>query len=474
MPVRTIAVTLFLLFAIAFAGLFAGAISTPMYGARAGRTCDNCHVTPNKWVNPDLAMRKCTLSCQGCHVDPTGGGMRTASGRFYGGATLPMIATSPRPTRDWDRNLPFVGRRDKNTSYNDNIPHGPATLRESYAYRDSVDDFWGRGFPAGESGQYAFFQGRYGNLNATPFFRFGWDIRLAALLSGTGLVFPMQADFPILLHPVQHFSFLLNTGFRGRTSGFGDPTDAERQPYFREAFLMVHEAPYQAYVKAGRFVPGYGLRLDDHTSSIRRRFELDGALPESRVSGVEIGAAPNYPFVNFSVFGAYSRFEEPDRYNIFGSTTGWGSALNLGLRDLGWSLGGSAMMKRRELQDGGDMSAVGVYGVLNPWFYNSKVPITLQGEIDYGTYQRLSGNEATQLVTFSEIHWLAANGLNFLAAHDWQDPDRDVKDDEWHRLQGGLQIIPYPGITLDGRIRTLIPSDGDPDSDLFIQLHLWN
>ena len=84
-------------FALVFAGaivLVSTAVTTPMYTARAGRTCDNCHVTPNDWVDPKLSERKCTLSCQGCHVDPAGGGMRNVVGRFYGRSTLPMIAYS--------------------------------------------------------------------------------------------------------------------------------------------------------------------------------------------------------------------------------------------------------------------------------------------------------------------------------------------------------------------------------------------
>ena len=50
------------------------------------------------------------------------------SGRFFGQSTLPMIATSPRPTDDWDRNAPRVGRRDHATSYDANLPVGPDTF----------------------------------------------------------------------------------------------------------------------------------------------------------------------------------------------------------------------------------------------------------------------------------------------------------------------------------------------------------
>jgi len=452
---------------------FRAAVGTPNYAARAGRTCDNCHVTPNQWKNPELAKRKCTLTCQGCHVDPAGGGMRTVSGRYYGRATIPMKATSPRPTADWDRNFPGYGRRDKVTSYSSNLPMGPSTFEESIAWEDSISDglAWGR--PGMSPTEYGFFPGRYYRLNPDPLFRIGLDLRLATLLSGTALIFPMQIDVPMALHPVHHLTVFANTGARGRTSGYSATFESDHSFYFREAFVMLHEAPYQSYLKAGRFVPSYGLRLDDHTSRIRREFELDGALPESRVTGIEAGLAPNYPFLQASWFRMTSRARVPDAWNIFDLDDGWGTAVNGGWRDEFWTLAGSWLMRRRPLDEGGDTDTYGVYGALNFWQRWRGVPLTWQGEYDRGSFQRASGSGADKAAFYQELDWLVYNGVNLLVAHDWADPDREVRDDESHRLQFGLQWTWYPGVTLDGRIRSLLPSGGGSGSDLFLQLHLW-
>lgn len=162
--------------------------------------------------------------------------------------------------------------------------------------------------------------------------RIGADIRFATLLSGS-LYFPMQIDLPVAFHPSHHVTLLVNTGARGRPSGFSDTYDQDHSLYFREAFELLHEAPFQAYAKAGRFVPSFGLRLDDHTSRVRRSFELDGSLPESRVTGVEIGAAPNYPFVNASWFRMPARNRVPASWDITDVDDGWESAVNAGWRD---------------------------------------------------------------------------------------------------------------------------------------------
>jgi hypothetical protein len=125
---------------IAAAAMFVGARvanAVPQYSAQAGRTCDNCHIIPD-WDTPKLAHRKRNMSCNACHVDPAGGGMRTTAGRYFGKSTLPMIATSPRPQDDWDHNFPGIGRRDKVTPYEAYMPIGPRNLEQAAAYTDSI------------------------------------------------------------------------------------------------------------------------------------------------------------------------------------------------------------------------------------------------------------------------------------------------------------------------------------------------
>jgi hypothetical protein len=448
--------------------------ATPYYAARAARTCDNCHLTPNTWVDPPLSQRKCNLACQGCHVDPAGGGMRTVSGRFYQQATLPAIAASPRPTADWDRNLPFIGRRDLATTYTHVLPLGPNDYEESLAYADSVQDPWAWWRALGKPSRYGPWEGRYGKLRADPALRVASDIRIATLLSGSTLAFPMQFDVAVAAHPIQHATLFVNTGVRGRKSGYADTFDDSHSPYFREAFLLLHEAPYQVYAKGGRFVPAFGLRLDDHTASIRREFELDGSLPESRVTGIEVGAAPNYPVLNLSWFRMASRARSPDPWNIFDVDQGKGAAVNLGYRSLGWSLGGSGLWRWRPLDQGGDTRTYGVWGSLSPWFYARKIPLTYLFEVDHGTFQRASGRSSSKTVLYQELDWLAYNGVTFVLAHDWADPDREIVDDEFHRLQVGMRLVFLPGIALDWRIRSLMPAAGGSGSDLFLQLHVYN
>ena len=132
------------------------------------------------------------------------------------------------------------------------------------------------------------------------------------------------------------------------------------------------------------------------------------------------------------------------------------------------------MIRRRPLDEGGDADSYALYGVFNPWAYRRSIPITFQGEVDLGSFQRASGNNANKLVWYGEVDWQARNGLNLLVAYDWADPDRDVVDDDSGRVSGGAQVTIYPGVTLDGRVRYLhVATPTGSATDLFMQIHLW-
>ena len=67
----------------------------PQFAVRSARACDTCHVDPTGWVDPEVALRKCSLNCNVCHVSPSGAGMRNEAGIYYGRQTLPMFGDRP-------------------------------------------------------------------------------------------------------------------------------------------------------------------------------------------------------------------------------------------------------------------------------------------------------------------------------------------------------------------------------------------
>lgn len=440
----------------------------PQYAQRSGRSCANCHVSPTLedeegWENPELWDRKCTMACIACHTDPTGGGARNTSGRYYSQSTLALVHFQDRDYADHGREVfdnDFLwkvqqfARRD--------LPEGrtiPSNSEEAEAGigQPAKGPWQAVGEPAGGHQTMAYWDGRYATMNADPLFQIGGDARLA-YWSGTGTFFPMQADLHASLHPVHHLTFAGTLAARGRTNGLVQP---EARFFPRRLFVMAHELPGMSWVKAGLFMPSFGTFTADHTQPTRSLFEMNVNGSQDVVAGVEVGTAPNYPFVVASVFAN-------DTSMLTGgeADTGWGAAVNGGWRDLAWSLTGHAQVRQRQQQGRGDLYAVGVAGGLNPAEF-TPVPLTWLGEVTAG--QRVVGDVVSNPVAaFSELGLRPLNGVVL-----FQKSDVLVEGGLQHRHGGGVQITPVPGWSLEGTARAVFVPGMPVGSDVLAQTHLW-
>ena len=460
------------------AGLFAAPLflldtpeadALPMYAQRSGRTCGNCHVSPtledpDGWDNPELMDRKCTLSCVACHVNPTGGGLRNSSGRYFGQSTLSVVHTQDRSYSDHHREILSSDTLWKLQQWLDEPAskedpedrHIPSDWEEVQAgIGEGQRGKWTAvGEPLGHPGVMSFWDGRYDDLNADPLFQYGADLR-AAYWSGTDSFFPMQMDVGAAVHPVEHLVVMGTVAAQRR--------DAENpgSPVFaRNAFVMLNELPGMSWVKAGIFMPSFGTYIDDHTSFTRAWFEQDISRSEDMVAGVEIGTAPNYPFASLSAFQTEGG-------------GGWGSALNLGWRDLGWSLTGHAMVKQRGALGRGDLYAAGLGWGFNPAYYWEKIPITTMGEISVGRTDTPAGSE-TYVAVMHEAWWILRNGVNLRGKIDTGIRALGEPGATQRRYGLGLDMSPVPGLTFTAMGRALFaPGSSRPQPDLFVQSHIW-
>lgn len=445
----------------------------PMYALASAHTCGNCHVSPTYedpagWDDPELPKRKCNLSCVSCHVNPTGGALRNTSGRYFAQSTLAMFAQQERSYSDVDRDLFPQPRRE--------VPSSQPSSQPASSWR-TIPSSWAdveQGVGAGQIGgwsvlghpllgpsEYALWDGRYGDLLADPVLAFGGDFRLA-YWTGSESFFPMQVDLDAALHPVEHLTLMATLAGRGRATGVGAVVTQDRIPFFlRNAFVMVHELPYVAYVKAGLFLPAFGTFIDDHTSFIRRYFDMDVSTSDDTVAGVEVGFAPNYPFASASVFE--------------GLAGGQGAAVNFGWRALGWSASGHAMIKRRTLEDGGDLDAGGVAFGFAPQYWIEALPISLLGELDVGRRRDPITARAIPMQAFyAELFCTIWNGVNVRGKYDLARRELGAIDEVEQRWSLALDIAILPGLTLLPQVRVLQPPGGQSTKgDVFLQMHAW-
>ncbi len=464
------------------------AAATPYYTARAGRTCDNCHTLPNAWFDPpEVSRRKCTLSCAGCHVDPNGGALRNVSGRYFGESTLALFTFEDRPIDD--RGADLVGLLDWMDSPSDpSAPRQAPTSEPTSGPVKPVADkqvdprpagsptpndgpAWGRPLGHGSS-EMAWLDGRYADMNADPLLQVGGDLRLAYWSAGP-LFFPMQVDAHAALHPVEHLTFSTTVGARGRTKGLDATLEEESPIAVRYMWVMTHEWPWLSYARAGRFLPAFGWRIDDHTAYTRRPFGLSQEDPGARVIGAEVGFTGNYPYASISAFKPALPFGN----NPLATDDGWGSAVSAGWRDLGWSLGASGMIRRRPLEKGGNTTDFSLQWSFNPWRYVSWLPVTYMGEVAAGAWQRpFSGRDTNQLAAFHQLSFVVVPGVTLHGRYDFWDPDQEIVQDEIHRPGAALEVVFIPGLTVRTDVRVGLPAGGSPgedSTDVFVQLHGW-
>jgi len=210
------------------------ASATPLHALREADNCAGCH-TPDRTQKPP-ALRRCTLDCAGCHIDPAGAGPRNQWGRYYTHDQLTAIK-----------------------------------------FRKPADP-----------------------LKDTSRIDFHYDGRLIQQrVSGKTRSFPMSSEFSIRVRPLLHHLHLIYQNILlGRIDDQMFRIQHEGDRRFRQRYaVMIDALPYNTYVRAYRGQPMYGLRRPNHTLWIREKIGLDQF---STTDAVEVGGTPNVPFLRAS------------------------------------------------------------------------------------------------------------------------------------------------------------------------------
>ncbi|MCX6129610.1 MAG: hypothetical protein NTX25_11165 [Proteobacteria bacterium] len=252
-------------------GKSARSSATPLIALREAQNCGACH-NPGRSQRP-FFERRCTLDCQGCHTDPTGGGGRNQWGYYYSIDQLPMYS-----------------------------PYKPIDpLLDESRFDLHID-----------------------------------TRRLEWIKPGGGReIFPMAMESSIRLRPfIRYLNISYSTLMLGRLDDKSLRIINEGGRRFREKYaVMLDNLPLNAYVRAYRGTPMYGIKRPNHTLWIRERLGLDQF---ATTEAYEMGATPNVPFFRFSKMLGDPYAEESDRQK--------GSTYHAGLRGVsfGWHLNTSA------------------------------------------------------------------------------------------------------------------------------------
>ena len=523
--------------ALAFFGallLSASAFALPQFALRSARDCATCHVDPEGWTDPEVELRKCTYDCMSCHVSPSGAGMRNQGGRYYGNEVLPMFG--PRQSEEYHASQEVIGAIgaaiDQAGSVPASQPAGsvpasqpagmvPASQPAGMVPASQPGGMVPASQPAGMApssqpmaGAAPRFvaapgtSGRYGGIEVNPEFQVGTDVRIAGyfptdtsyespLRPGNDTAFfPMQGDLYLAYRPYNpralnegRLTLTTTLGLQGsRTEGAATSLDEITERFLlREYYAMYHDLPNQMYVRAGRFLPAYGWRVDDHTQFTRRAgiWSDQRLMVNRQVTGVEWGINPNYPYLHVSLFNAAPEWDAP-----IDSDFGWGGAVSAGWRDHIWHGGVSLVYNGRpelptalQSDPTSDRLAYSLQWGTNFYVLPGELPLIYLGELSvHQTFrgeltpaEELTLGNGTGLSAFHEVGWLATRGLNFKGRYDWFDDNVDFAYDTLHRFTLAVEFFPYrySEISLSYRHNW---SDNENRFDLasdevFLQLH---
>jgi hypothetical protein len=230
-----------------------------------------------------------------------------------------------------------------------------------------------------------------------------------------------------------------------------------------ELFGMWQGLPLTGYVKAGRFVPSYGWRFDDHTMYVR---ENEGFFPPANSDvGIELGVSPGRSDIQLAVLNG-NRGSTSDNDEKLAACFSGVYRLHAGV--LGAALGAAGYWQDGETSNYG---TGGFFGYLTWW------RLVWMGQLDWTLDDPQGAGHTTGLVTSHEVSYLWRQGLELRATYDFFDVDYNVESGSRSRWGGGVFVMPRPFLALEALYRETGYNDGpvlsgDDSWETVLQFHL--
>ena len=220
----------------------------------------------------------------------------------------------------------------------------------------------------------------------------------------------------------------------------------------REVFGLVGLSS-DVYVKAGKFLLPYGLRLQDDAAFVRQQTGFTFDTPDV---GVEVGFEPGPLSVFASVTnGTQGAAENNDDKQVTASAALIFPSFRVGASGSHNDAPGSS----RDVFGG--FAGLGLGRV------------TILGEVDYIFDTFDTGADSNQFAAYIEGDVLIARGINLKATYGFLDPDRDIAENARTRVRFGVELFPVPFLRIAALYTMLedIPQATTDRDRLTIELH---
>ena len=193
----------------------------------------------------------------------------------------------------------------------------------------------------------------------------------------------------------------------------------------REIFAMFEAMPAHGWIKGGRFILPYGLRIEDDRAFIREATGFNFNNPDA---GVEVGFEPGpFSIVTSATNGTGSSLDNNASKQFVGSVSYAANAFRIGA---------SGSYNPSDL---GDRTAAGLWGGFR--LYKA----VFLGEVDLVKDEIPDEADREQFVAHAEVNYLITDGWNVKAAYEFLDPNRDIDENQRDRVLVGVEpfIVPF-------------------------------
>jgi len=289
----------------------------------------------------------------------------------------------------------------------------------------------------------------------------GGDFRLQGIqyndsdTSRKSAFFPMQADIYTFLTLNQNAGVFAKIGVRGSSS------------LSAEYWVLLSNLPQKIWMKIGRALPNYGLRVDDHTSFIRGgnvNRTILGLDKEGLLFGpyfippsiLELGV-PMFGGLQWTSSISTSIIKSSEEVNNVTTQFNYTGNIN---DNIAYMSGFSYMQE-------GNFTMMGVSGGF------SYLNFTYTFAVDQAENWI---NGSTSRALYDELAWQIIQGIQLIGKYDFFDPNTNLKDGAVSRYSLGAEIYPLNimEIKLQVRMNQIDLDNADtPDPEYLIQTHFW-